>query len=64
MCFSWPRLAINWVCRDGLRRRRWGSIMAIVADFESYPQWNDGVKAVYALAATTTAAPVSGAWAP
>jgi hypothetical protein len=24
--------------------------MAIVADFESYPQWNDKVKAVYALA--------------
>ena len=25
------------------------SIMAIVADFESYPQWNDEVKAVYVL---------------
>jgi hypothetical protein len=24
--------------------------MAIVADFESYPQWNDEVKAVYAMA--------------
>ena len=24
--------------------------MAIVADFESYPQWNDEVRAVYALA--------------
>jgi hypothetical protein len=24
--------------------------MAIVADFDSYPQWNDEVKAVYALA--------------
>ena len=24
--------------------------MAIVADFESYPQWNDEVKAVYTLA--------------
>jgi len=27
-----------------------GSIMAIVADFEAYPQWNDEVKAVYVLA--------------
>lgn len=27
-----------------------GTIMAIVADFEAYPQWNDEVKAVYILA--------------
>jgi len=27
-----------------------GSIMAIVADFEAYPQWNAEVKAVYVLA--------------
>lgn len=27
-----------------------GSILAIVADFEAYPQWNDEVKAVYILA--------------
>lgn len=26
------------------------SIMAIVADFEAYPQWNDGVKGVWVLA--------------
>ncbi|TGD89924.1 SRPBCC family protein [Mycolicibacterium sp. CH28] len=26
------------------------SILAIVADFESYPEWNDEVKAVYVLA--------------
>ncbi len=38
--------------------------MAIVADFESYPQWNDEVRAVYVLGATTTAGPVSGAWTP
>ena len=46
----WPRLTINPVCRGGLGRRRCGSIMAIVADFESYPQWNDEVRAVDALA--------------
>ena len=50
MCCIWPRLTINPVCRGGLRRRRCGSIMAIVADFESYPQWNDEVRAVDALA--------------
>jgi ribosome-associated toxin RatA of RatAB toxin-antitoxin module len=26
------------------------SIMGIVADFESYPQWNEGIKAVWVLA--------------
>jgi ribosome-associated toxin RatA of RatAB toxin-antitoxin module len=26
------------------------SIMAVVADFEAYPQWNDGIKGVWVLA--------------
>jgi hypothetical protein len=39
--------------------------MAIVADFESYPQRNGEVKAVYALAPLRRrAAPLSGAWTP
>lgn len=50
MCGTWPGPTINPVCRRGVRRRPCGSIMAIVADFDSCPQWNDEVKAVYALA--------------
>ena len=49
-CCIRPRPTINSGWRGGLRGRRYGSIMAIVADFESYPQWNDEVKAVSALA--------------
>ncbi len=49
MCCIWPtRLPINPVCRGGLRRRRCGSITAIVAEFASDPQGNDEVKAVSA----------------
>ena len=50
MCCTWPGPTINPVFRRGVRRRPCGSIMAIVADFDSCPQWNDEVKAVYALA--------------
>jgi hypothetical protein len=50
MCCIWPGPTINPGCRRGVRRRPCCAIMAIVADFDSYPQWNDEVKAVYALA--------------
>ena len=50
MCCISPGPTINPGCRRGVRRRPCCAIMAIVADFDSYPQWNDEVKAVYALA--------------
>jgi hypothetical protein len=49
-CCIRPRPTINSGWRGGLRGRRYGSIVAIVADFESYPQWNDEVRAVCVLA--------------